>query len=87
MSDMPLLTAHDVARRLNVSKRVVYRLAARQEIGSVPVAGKVNFKPEHVDEYIARQERPAVVAPQPPAAPVIDPKRFELPVIRKRRLS
>lgn len=53
---MSLLTAKDVAARLNVSERTALRLLARGEIHGFKVSGKIWRVAEgHLLEYIARE--------------------------------
>jgi|GEM_PF-1668720 excisionase family DNA binding protein len=59
-----LLRPQDVAEVLAVSKVTVYRLARTGELASVRIRGQVRFRPEAVEEYLARPEAPE---PQPVA--------------------
>ncbi len=52
---LPLLTATEVAARLNVSKALVYRWAREAVVPSVVIGGIVRFRPEDVDALIARE--------------------------------
>ena len=83
--DTPLLTREHVAKRLNIAPRTVADLVYRRKLSTIRVGRMMRFTPEHVEEYLARQEVKAL--PPKCSAPAIDPSRYELPPIRKRRLS
>ncbi len=69
MSTHPLLRPEEVAEALAVSKVTVYRLARSGELASVRIRGQFRFRPEALEDYLARCEAPAVaavpVAPRP----------------------
>ncbi len=51
-----LLTAVEVAERLNVTRATVYHLCAKPDgLKSYKVGSLVRFKPEDVDEYVERR--------------------------------
>jgi len=54
-----LLTPEDVAARLAISVKSVYRLAASGSIGSVRVGGLLRFRPESLRDYIEQHTRPS----------------------------
>ena len=56
MNSYPLLRLEEVAERLAVSKPTVRRLAGSGELASLLVGRQVRFRPEAVDEYLARCE-------------------------------
>lgn len=74
MSTYPLLRPEEVAKLLAVSKPTVRRLAGSGELASLQVRGQVRFRPEAVDEYLARCEakssRPRSVSPKSPVRPL-----------------
>jgi excisionase family DNA binding protein len=49
---MELLTAADVARKLNIAPSTVYRLKSKGALGHTKIGGSVRFTQRHVDEYI-----------------------------------
>jgi excisionase family DNA binding protein len=52
---MNLLTAKDVARRLNISERTALRLLARGEIEAFKVSGKIwRVEEAQLEDYIRR---------------------------------
>ena len=57
-----LLRPEEVAERLAVSKVTVYRLARSGELVCLHIRGQVRFRPEAVDEYLARCETQALPA-------------------------
>ena len=64
---MPLLTAKDVAQRLNVSPLTVIRLANASALPAVEVAKRehrrlLRFREESVDKFIASRERRGVAS-------------------------
>ena len=59
-----LLRPQDVAETLAVSRVTVYRLARAGELASVRIRGQVRFRPEAVEEYLARAE---TLGPRPVA--------------------
>ena len=76
MNSYPLLRLEEVAERLAVSKPTVRRLARSGALASLVVGRQVRFRPEAVDEYLARCEakssRPRSVSLKSPVRP---PKR------------
>jgi excisionase family DNA binding protein len=58
MSDA-LLRPEDVAEHLAVSKVTVYRLARSGDLPSVRIRGQVRFRPEALDDFLARAEAEA----------------------------
>ncbi len=54
-----LLTVQQAAEFLNVKPDSVRYLRRTRQLGSLKVAGKVRFKPEHIEEYLDRHETPA----------------------------
>jgi|GEM_PF-6770723 excisionase family DNA binding protein len=60
-----LLRPEEVARALAVSRTTVLRLARSGELASLRTRGQVRFRPEAVEEYLARAE----TGPQPQAPP------------------
>jgi excisionase family DNA binding protein len=57
---MTLLTAQEVARMLNVSDKLVYRMAKQGKLVPTPVEGCIRFHPDDVDAYLEaqREEQP-----------------------------
>ena len=61
-----LLRPEEVARALAVSRTTVLRLARSGELASIRIRGQVRFRPEAVEEYLAR----AGAGTRPPASPM-----------------
>lgn len=56
MSGALMLSAQEVAERLNVSVATVYRLKDRREgLTAYRIGGVIRFRTEEVDAYVARQ--------------------------------
>ena len=51
------MTVRDLAGRLNVDEKTVYRLAQRGELPDFEAAGAMEVKPSDLDEWIGLQER------------------------------
>ena len=65
--DEPMITVNDVARMLNVSVHTVYRLKSR--LGGIPaykVGGRVRFKRDEVEAYLAQRAVKPVVKRENP---------------------
>lgn len=54
-----LLTPKDVAVILQVSARMVQKLAQRGDLAAVPVGDLLRFRPSTVDEFIRNREKPS----------------------------
>lgn len=52
--DLKLLKAVDIARILNISKALAYRLIQQGEIPSVRINHAVRVKPSDLEEYVNR---------------------------------
>lgn len=59
MSENVLLRGDDVARRLQCSRSAAYRLMRSGELPVVRLGNLVRVRPEALEEFILRQERPA----------------------------
>ena len=55
MSTAPLLTAADVAERLQLGRSTVYRLVADGDLAALHIGRAVRFEPEEVEAFIARK--------------------------------
>lgn len=55
----PLLTIEDVAARLQVSRRTVYRLIAEGRLRPIHVGRRTRFTEREVEAYIASLRRAA----------------------------
>jgi excisionase family DNA binding protein len=56
MSDNSVLTVKEVATRLRVDEKTVYRLAKKRELPGFKVAGAWRFKHEDIESWIERQK-------------------------------
>lgn len=57
-----LLTVDEAAGRLNVSSSLVRDLIARRQLGAVKVGSRLRVSTDQLEQYIAANERPVVVA-------------------------
>jgi excisionase family DNA binding protein len=73
MSDA-LLRPEDVAEHLAVSKVTVYRLARSGDLPSVRIRGQVRFRPEALDDFLARAEAEAEAEAETEADPSARPR-------------
>jgi len=62
------LTVDEVARLLNVSKSLVYRLAATGELTASRVSGAIRIDPNHVIAWLKQQTPPCVARSEPQRA-------------------
>ena len=53
---MEKLTFKDACKALGCGPTTLYRLVKERELGSLRLANKIFFKPEHVQEYLSRNE-------------------------------
>ena len=67
-----LLRPNDAGEALAVSKVTVYRLARSGELASIRIRGQVRFRPEAVEDYLARC---GTGTSQPPAPQPAPPRR------------
>jgi excisionase family DNA binding protein len=53
--ERPLLTIPDVAKRLAISPRAVYRLIEGAKLRAIQVEGRARIEPAEMDRYLAEQ--------------------------------
>ena len=72
----PLLTVPQVAERLALDVATIYRLVETGDLGCIKVAsskrGALRFTESHLEEWLARHERPARTSAPPRAIRSVD---------------
>ncbi len=56
MQQSPLLSAEQIAKQLNISRAMAYKLLQGGEIRSIKIGRAVRTREEFVDEFLKRQE-------------------------------
>lgn len=59
MQDVGIMTVGEVCDYLRVSRAMVYRLLKEKRIASFKVGGDYRFTPEHIADFLKRNEQAA----------------------------